>query len=85
MTGTPPWDLALLVGVLVANRSLVRWFPATLFFWGFQGVIAATAIYFGVQGIGGLEHVQAVRWLVVGLLVFHLVQNVALRRGGKKL
>lgn len=85
MNGAPPWDLALLVGVLVANRSLVRWIPHPLFFWSFQVVLAGCAAWFAVRGVQGLESVAAVRWLVSGLLVFHLVQNVVVRRGGKKL
>lgn len=85
MTGQPPWDLAVLVGVLVANRSLVRWIQHALFFWSFQAVIVACIAWYALNGVQGLEHVAAVRWLVCGLLIFHLVQNVAVRRGGTKL
>ncbi|MSQ01031.1 MAG: hypothetical protein EXR71_03935 [Myxococcales bacterium] len=80
-----PWDLLVLVVVLVANRTLVKWFPHPLVFWSFQGVLVATAVWFGLYGIDGLDRVPVARVVVTGLLVFHLIQNVVIRRGGKKL
>ena len=80
-----PWDLLLLVVVLVANRTLVKWFPHALVYWFFQVVLVATAIWFGVHGIDGLDRVPVARVVVTGLLIFHVIQNVVIRRGGKKL
>ncbi len=80
-----PWDLLALVVILVANRTLVKWFPNAVVYWSFQVVLIAAAVWFGVHGIGGLDRVPVARIVVTGLLIFHLVQNVVIRRGGKKL
>lgn len=72
-----PFDLALLAGLLVANRTVMQEVRRRAIFWAFQAVNLAAAAWFALVGIAGLEAFPIARWLVAGLLVFHAVQNVA--------
>lgn len=85
MTDAGTYELLFLVLVLIANRTLVRSMKHPALFWAFQAVLFGLAGWFGWNGVGGLQGYGVVRWLVPGLLVFHIVQNVVVRQGGKKL
>lgn len=78
-------ELLVLVLVLIANRTVVHALKAPALFWSFQGLVVGLAGWFAWHGVTGLEGYGVVRWLVPGLLVFHAVQNVVVRQGGKKL
>jgi hypothetical protein len=69
--------LAVLLG---ANRLLVpRVARKPRLFWAIQAVTAGLAVGIAAAGLPGLGAFPEVRWLVSGLLVFHVVQNLALR------
>lgn len=85
LTDAGTFELLILVLVLIANRTIVHALRAPALFWAFQGLMLGLAGWFAWYGVTGLQGYGVVRWLVPGLLVFHLVQNVAVRKGGKKL
>jgi hypothetical protein len=69
--------LAALLGV---NRLLVpRIALKPRLFWAIQAVTAGLAVGVAVVGLPGVGGFPEVRWLVSGLLMFHVVQNLALR------
>ncbi|MDP2309723.1 MAG: hypothetical protein Q8P18_27130 [Pseudomonadota bacterium] len=75
-----PWEVLVLGLVLGINRLGT---PATyhrpLAFWGIQVMNLAVAIPVALRGIQGAEGFPALGWLIAGLLVFHVLQNVSLR------
>lgn len=75
-----PWDLVALALVLAVNRLGT---PATyerpVAFWGIQVVNLVLAAAVAVFGMPGLSTYASVNWLVAGLLVFHVFQNITLR------
>lgn len=77
-----PWEVLALAALLAVNRLLV---PLVLLrappFWILQAVNLAAALFVVIFGMPGLAAFPAVKWLVVGIVVFHLVQNLALRSG----
>ncbi len=85
MNDPATWDLLVLVLVLIANRTIVRSMKPAALFWTFQGGLVALAAWFAWHGVAGLQGYGVVRWIVPGLLVFHIVQNVVVRQGGQKL
>ena len=85
MSGEFPWDIALLAGVLLANRTVVPSLKHIALFWAFQALTFGAALLFVVRGIDGLDRVPVAKWVVAGLLVFHAVQNIVVRQGGRKL
>ncbi len=75
-----PWDVVGLAVLLGANRLLIpRVALRPRLFWAVQAVTAGLAVGIAVVGLPGLGAFLEVRWLVSGLLVFHVVQNLALR------
>jgi hypothetical protein len=78
-------ELLVLVLALIANRTVVPRMEAPALFWAFQALLVGLAGWFAWHGVAGLEGYGVVRFLVPGLLVFHLVQNLFVRKGGKKL
>jgi hypothetical protein len=76
-----PWDIAVLTAVLGLNRILV---PSSLrrpaLFWTIQAVDLTLALLVLVFGLPGLGSIRVAGWLVGGLLVFHVVQNLAMRQ-----
>lgn len=85
MLSDAPWDFGALVVVLLLNRTLVPSLKRPVAFWCFQALTVGTAAWFVVFGIEGLGRVPVAKWVVAGLLVFHAVQNVVIRRGGRKI
>jgi hypothetical protein len=85
MTDAASLDLLVLVLVLIANRTIVRSLRSAALFWTFQAGVFALAVWFAWHGVAGLEGYGVVRWIVPGLLVFHIVQNVVVRKGGSRL
>jgi len=83
-----PWEVVVLAAVLVLNRFAARAvLQRPILYWGVQVINAVLAALVAVFGLPGLPAVPAVRWLVSGLLVFHIVQNLAYRsqvRGAAK-
>ena len=75
-----PWDVVGLAGVLAANRLLVpRVALKPGIFWPIQAVTAGLAVGVAVAGLPGLTEYGAVKWLVAGLLAFHVAQNLSIR------
>ena len=75
-----PWDVLALAVVLAVNRLAV---PATYArpaaFWTIQALNLVLTGAVAVYGLPGLTDFPTVGWLVAGLLLFHVIQNVALR------
>ncbi len=80
-----PWDLLVLAAILLANRTLVPSLKAPAAFWAFQCLNLGAATWFAVFGILGMADVPVAQFVVAALLVFHAVQNLFVRKGGKKL
>jgi len=85
MSDQATWELLVLVLVLIANRLLVKAMKPAPLFWGFQAGLAALVCWFAWPGVAALSGDGVWRWIIPVLLVFHIVQNVAVRQGGKKL
>jgi hypothetical protein len=75
-----PWEVFVLGLVLGINRLGT---PATyqrpVAFWGIQVMNLALAVPVAIRGISGTENFPALGWLIAGLLVFHVLQNISLR------
>ncbi len=75
-----PWEVLILGAVLAINRLGT---PATydrpVAFWGIQVMNLALAVPVVIWGLPGVEGFRGLDWLIAGLLVFHVLQNVALR------
>ncbi len=80
-----PWDLVVLVVLLVAHRTVVPSLRSSPAFWTFQAITVGAAVWFAVYGVIGTADVPIVKVLVPGLLIFHAIQNIAVRSGGKNL
>lgn len=77
---TPPWELVALAALLLANRVLiVRYADRDAVYWPLQVADVAAAGWVAWAGLPGSDHTPVVRWLVAALMVFHVVQNAALR------
>ncbi|MDP2316454.1 MAG: hypothetical protein Q8P41_26390 [Pseudomonadota bacterium] len=75
-----PWEVLILGVVLGVNRLAT---PATyerpIAFWAIQVMNVAVALPVALVGIPGTEGFPALGWLIAGLLLFHVLQNVSLR------
>ncbi len=80
-----PWDLLMLAAILLANRTVVPSLKVPAMFWAFQAVNLAAAAWFAIFGIIGMADFPVAQFVVAALLVFHAVQNLFVRKGGKKL
>ena len=80
-----PWDLVVLVVLVVVHRSVVPSLRSSSAFWTFQAVNVGAAVWFAVYGVNGTADVPIVKVLVPGLLIFHGIQNIAVRSGAKNL
>ncbi|MFN7143537.1 MAG: hypothetical protein ACK4YP_07175 [Myxococcota bacterium] len=75
-----PWEVLVLAALLAVNRLLVPMtYTRPAAFWAIQAVDVALAVLVAVYGVPGLEAFRSVGWLIAGLLVFHVLQNIALR------
>ncbi|MFZ5481812.1 MAG: hypothetical protein ACOZNI_33940 [Myxococcota bacterium] len=78
---TFPWEVLVLGLVLLGNRVVL---PLTLarppLFWGLQALDVAVAVAAVAHaGLPGRTAYPIVGWMVAALLVFHVVQNFAVR------
>lgn len=77
---TIPVDLVALAALLLVDRLLVSRVARHAYaFWALQAVNLGAAAWFAVMGIAGIEGVPLVRWLVVVILLFHVVQGWSIR------
>lgn len=76
----PPRELMLLAGLLLMNRLII---PAqalvTPVYVAVQAMNVAAAVGVAWVGLPGLEAYPVVKWMIVILLVFHVVQNASVR------
>lgn len=75
-----PWEVVILGIVFGINRlGTPLTYHRPVAFWGIQAMNLALAVPIAVRGIPGADGFPALGWLIAGLLVFHILQNVSLR------
>jgi hypothetical protein len=76
----PPVELVALAALLLVNRMVI---PSQALrgavFWPIQVADAAAALYVVFVGLPDLDRFPVVGWMVAGLLVFHIAQNLSIR------